>query len=483
MMLAMGGGAAPGRVRRLAACRGLRLSLRLVAALAVIFALPSAVSAQSSGPLVFPDTQYEPVEWSELEGWSSDDHAAAFAAFLGSCRTLQNRRRQSARDLTPIPAALKDICDDARAAIPLDEDGARKFFEDHFRPIRINRLGDSDGFLTGYYEPIIAGSRVPTGEFTAPLYRRPPNLVPAGRRRLGEAFPSKGVLVGRRVGRRKIVPYYDRGQIEDGALDGWHLEICYLHDQVDVLFAQIQGSARIRLEDGAILRVNYDSHNGWPYTPVGRVLVDQKLLSRDLVSMQSIRDWMEANPDPAKEVRRQNKSYVFFRITDLATEDEAVGGQGVPLMPGRSIAIDRALHAYGTPFFIQAELPIANQKTGTKFDRLMIAQDTGSAIVGPARADIYFGAGDEAARIAGRIKNPGTFVMLVPRELDPVAAGSDLPLPPARPGMFGFNFDTMPDPTAPDGEEVSLPEAKPAVAAGANAAPASNAKSNARRRR
>ncbi|MGN6747659.1 MAG: murein transglycosylase A [Xanthobacteraceae bacterium] len=483
MMLAMGGGAAPGRVRRLAACRGLRLSLRLVAALAVIFALPSAVSAQSSGPLVFPDTQYEPVEWSELEGWSSDDHAAAFAAFLGSCRTLQNRRRQSARDLTPISAALKDICDDARAAIPLDEDGARKFFEDHFRPIRINRLGDSDGFLTGYYEPIIAGSRVPTGEFTAPLYRRPPNLVPAGRRRLGEAFPSKGVLVGRRVGRRKIVPYYDRGQIEDGALDGWHLEICYLHDQVDVLFAQIQGSARIRLEDGAILRVNYDSHNGWPYTPVGRVLVDQKLLSRDLVSMQSIRDWMEANPDPAKEVRRQNKSYVFFRITDLATEDEAVGGQGVPLMPGRSIAIDRALHAYGTPFFIQAELPIANQKTGTKFDRLMIAQDTGSAIVGPARADIYFGAGDEAARIAGRIKNPGTFVMLVPRELDPVAAGSDLPLPPARPGMFGFNFDTMPDQTAPDGEEVSLPEAKPAVAAGANAAPASNAKSNARRRR
>jgi membrane-bound lytic murein transglycosylase A len=484
-MLAMGGGAAPGQVRRLVARRleGPRLSVCLFTALAMIFVASGAALAQSSGPLVFPDTQYEPVDWSELEGWTSDDHAAAFAAFLGSCRTLQSRRRQSARDLTPIPAALKDICDDARAAIPLDDDGARKFFEDHFRPIRINRLGDSDGFLTGYYEPIIAGSRVPTGEFTAPLYRRPPNLVPAGRRKLGEAFPSKGVFVGRRVGRRKIVPYYDRGQIEEGVLDGWHLEICYLHDQVDVLFAQIQGSARIRLEDGAILRVNYDSHNGWPYTPVGRVLLDQKLLSRDQVSMQSIRDWMEANPDQAKEVRRQNKSYVFFRITDLATEDEAVGGQGVPLMPGRSIAIDRALHAYGTPFFIQAELPIGNQKTGTKFDRLMIAQDTGSAIVGPARADIYFGAGDEAARIAGRIKNPGTFVMLVPRELDPVAAGSDVPLPPTRPGIFGFNFDTMPDPTAPDGDEVPLPEAKPAIAAGANAAPTANGKSNARRRR
>jgi membrane-bound lytic murein transglycosylase A len=205
--------------------------------------------------------------------------------------------------------------------------------------------------------------------------------------------------------------------------------------------------------------------------------------------MQSIRDWMEANPDQAKDVRRQNKSYVFFRITDLATEDEAVGGQGVPLMPGRSIAIDRALHAYGTPFFIQADLPIANQKTGTKFDRLMIAQDTGSAIVGPARADIYFGAGDEAARIAGRIKNPGTFVMLVPRQLDPVAAASDAPLPPPRPGLFSFNFDSMPDPTAPDGgtDEVPLPEAKPvaapALAAGASATPATNGKSNSRRHR
>ena len=481
MMFTIRGGAAPGRAV-LSFFIGLPL-FRLVAIFVVLVGLQNAAGAEGGGPLVFVDTQYEPVEWSGLEGWTSDDHAAAFAAFLGSCRTLQNRRHQSARDLTPIPAALKDICEDARGAIPLDEEGARKFFEDHFRPIRINRLGDSDGFLTGYYEPIIAGSRVPTGEFTAPLYRRPPNLVPAGRRKLGEAFPSKGVLVGRRVGRRKIVPYYDRGQIEDGALDGWHLEICYLHDQVDVLFAQIQGSARIRLEDDAILRVNYDSHNGWPYTPVGRVLVDQKLMNRDQVSMQSIRDWMEANPDQAKEVRRQNKSYVFFRITGLATEDEAVGGQGVPLMPGRSIAIDRALHAYGTPFFIQAELPIANQKAGTKFDRLMIAQDTGSAIVGPARADIYFGAGDEAARIAGRIKNPGTFVMLLPRDLDPVAAGTDMPLPPTRPGLFGFNLDNMPDPTAPDGEEVPLPEAKPAVSAGANTAAPANSKSSVRRRR
>jgi membrane-bound lytic murein transglycosylase A len=434
--------------------------LCLLLGLGAIVGLTASSGRAGTATLSFPDTQYEPVEWADLDGWADDDHAAAFATYLASCRVLTGKQR-SPRDVTPVSDALKAICDRARAAIPLDEDGARSFFEGNFRPLRISKLGDTDGFLTGYYEPIIDGSRVPTGQFTAPLYRRPPNLVVSGRRKLGDAFPSKGVKVGRRLGRRKIVPYYDRGEIEEGALDGWHLEICWLHDQVDVMFAQIQGSARIRLEDGSILRVNYDSHNGWPYTPVGRVLIDHKLIPREEVSMQRIRDWMEANPDEAKDVRRQNKSYVFFRITDLATEDEAVGAEGVPLMPGRSIAVDRSLHVYGTPFFISADLPIANEKTGTKFHRLVFAQDTGSAIVGPARADIYFGAGDEAARIAGRIRNPGEFVMLVPRALDPVAAGHDVPLPPERPSAFGLDFGTttMEDPTAAD--DVPLPEPKP----------------------
>jgi membrane-bound lytic murein transglycosylase A len=457
-----------------------RRGLSLFALLIGLIGLPMTVRGEDREPIRFPDTQYEPVDWADLDGWDSDDHAAAFATFLASCRTLDVKQRHG-RELTAIPAALKDICERAREAIPLDEAGAQKFFEDNFRPIRINKLGDAAGFLTGYYEPIIPGSRVPTGEFTAPLYRRPPNLVAAGRRKLGDAFPSKGVFVGRRVGRRKIVPYYDRGQIEDGALDGWHLEICYLRDQVDVLFAQIQGSARVRLEDGTILRVNYDSHNGWPYTPVGRALVANKIMTSDQVSMQSIRDWMEANPDQAKDIRRQNKSYVFFRITDLATEDEAVGGEGVQLVPGRSIAVDRSLHAYGTPFFIQADLPIANDKAATKFDRLVIAQDTGSAIIGPARADIYFGAGDEAARIAGRIKNPGEFVMLLPRELDPVEAGRDTPLPPERPSAFSLNLGTMDDPTAPDSSAADPPaqdapalESKPAMTP--EAAPKAKAK-------
>jgi len=417
----------------------------------------AVASAAEREPIRFSNTQYEPLDWAELDGWSADDHAAAFATFLMSCRALTGIHRAT-HDVTAIGGALADVCERALAAVPLDEDGARKFFEDNFRPLRVSALGETAGFLTGYYEPIIEGSRVPTGEFTAPLYRRPPNIAIAGQRKLGDAFPSKGVRVGRRVGRRKFVPYFDRGEIEDGALDGWHLEICWLRSQVDVLFAQIQGSARVRLEDGSILRVNYDSHNGWPYVPVGRVLVERKLMNKDEVSMQSIRDWMEANPVPAKDIRRQNKSYVFFRITDLSTEDEAIGAQGVPLVPGRSIAIDKSRNTYGMPFFIQSDLPIANGKAETRFRRLVIAQDTGSAIVGPARADIYFGAGDEAARIAGRIKHAGQFAMLMPLALDPVAAGYDVPLPPERPSAFSVNVGEMIDPTA---EDVPLPEPKP----------------------
>ena len=437
-----------------------RRTLQIVVAIIGLSGALTIVRGQAQEPIKFPDAQYEPVDWASLDGWTSDDHAAAFAVFLASCRGL-NSNRQPGRVAVAITNALKDVCDRAFAAIPLEEEGARKFFEENFRPLRISKLGDTEGFLTGYYEPIIEGSRVPTGEFTAPLYRRPPNLVVAGRRKLGDGFPSKGVKVGRRVGRRKIVPYYDRGEIEEGALDGWHLEICWLRSQLDVLFAQIQGSARIRLEDGTVLRVNYDSHNGWPYTPVGRVLIERNIIPKDEVSMQRIRDWMEANPDKAKEVRRQNKSYVFFRITDLATEDEAIGGEGVPLVPGRSIAIDRSLHAYGTPFFIAADLPIANEKAATKFRRLMLAQDTGSAIVGPARADIYFGAGDEAARMAGRIRNPGQFVMLLPRGLDPVEAGRNTPLPPER-GSFFAQFDA--DDLIESAGDGPIPKDKPVLA-------------------
>jgi membrane-bound lytic murein transglycosylase A len=181
-----------------------------------------------------------------------------------------------------------------------------------------------------------------------------------------------------------------------------------------------------------MVRINYDSFNGHPYSSIGRVLIERKEIPREEMSMQRIRDWMKVNPNKAAEVRATNRSFVFCRITGLDKDDEPVGAQNVPLMPGRSIAVDKT-HVYGTPIYIEAALPIDSARPVTPFRRLMIAQDTGSAIVGPARADLYWGAGDGPARIAGRIRHPGRFAMLLPRELDMIEAGRAMPLPPAKP--------------------------------------------------
>ena len=277
------------------------------------------------------------------------------------------------------------------------------------------------------------GSRFPSPEFPIPLYRRPRDLEAQGHKLGSPSFPnSKSVPVGRRNDKGELVPYPDRGQIEAGALDGQHLEICWVRDWFEALTIQIQGSARVILEDGMVLRLNYDSYNGHVYSSVGRVLIDRHEIPREEMSMQRIKDWMKVNPNKAAEVRATNRSFVFFRITGLDTDGEPVGAQNIPLMPGRSIAVDKT-HVYGTPFYIEATLPIDSARPVTPFRRLMIAQDTGSAIVGPARADLYWGAGDVPARIAGRIRHPGRFVMLLPRELDMIEAGKIMPLPLVKP--------------------------------------------------
>ena len=380
-------------------------------------------------PFKLADTQLEPVKWGDVAGWAADDHLAAFVAYQASCQIFRSIKQP--RDDRPVFNALWEVCRRSARVRATDKEAARRFFEDNFRPVEITRLGEMQGFLTGYYEPIVAGSRFPNPEFHVPLYRRPPDLAAAGYKP-GAEFPNKGALVGRRNEKNEIVPYHDRGAIEAGALDGPKLEICWLRDPFEALAIQIQGSARVILEDGTPLRINYDSHNGYPYTAVGRVLIERNLVPREEMSMQRIRDWMAANPDEAPKVRATNRSYIFFRITGLSNEGEPVGAQGVPLVPGRSIAVDK-IHVYGTPFFIDASLPIESAKPTTPFRRLMIAQDTGSAIVGPARADLYWGAGDDAARIAGRIRHAGRFVMLLPRELDMIEAGKHMPLPVSKP--------------------------------------------------
>lgn len=428
----------------------------LAATALVLVALTQAVAAKpdqakahgksshskSAKVLNIAGAQLEPLAFGQLDGWAEDDHLAAFAPFLASCRPIVRGAKTKKADKRLMYRALAPICREAIDDPPEDSAAARKFFEEHFRLVRINKLGEREGLITGYYEPVVDGALHPSSVYHVPLYRRPPDLFAVGAK--PGTFPNKGE-VARKNDDDEVVPYWERTEIENGVLEGKQLEIAWLKDPVDAFFAQIQGSLRVDLAEGGTLRLNYDAHNGHPYTPVGRVMIERKQVAREHMSMDRIREFMHADPDAGRELRRHNKSFVFFRATGLKDDQEAIGAQGIPLTARRSIAVDRHLHVYGTPFWIEAELPIATEKSETKFRQLMIAQDTGSAIIGPARADFYYGAGDEAAKIAGRLKNPGRFVMLVPTAIDPVAAARVVPLPRSRPSVKEFVAYHAPD--------------------------------------
>ncbi len=371
-------------------------------------------------PLQIDGSQYAPVNWRDLQGWSDDDSLPAFKTFRESCRPIAAQTRLPP-DEKALGTSLREPCKGRARGCNLRHGAGARIFRASFHAAADFRIGEDAGFVTGYYEPVVDGSRTQTDIYNVPVYRRPSNLFVRGYSQADTSLPNKG-QVFRKIGRRKLVPFYDRAEIEDGAIAGRGLEVVWLKSQTDLLFIQIQGSARVKLEDGSVMRLNYEAHNGYGYTPVGRVLIERGIIPREQMSMQRIREYMEANADASKELRRQNRSYVFFRQVNLSEKDEAVGAQGVQLTAGRSIAVDKPLHVYGTPFFISGDLPIESEKSNTPFRRLMVAQDTGSAIVGPARADIYFGAGVDAGKVAGRLKNAAQFALLLPKSLDPVRA-------------------------------------------------------------
>ena len=466
----------------------------VAAAMLLGLALPAPAEEGKQPNIRIGNSQLEPADWLKLDGWAEDDHAAAFAAFMTSCRPILRSTPASRAGRPAVYRGLYQVCQHAVEAKPKDAKEARAFFEQNFRPVRITPLGETAGFLTGYYEPIVDGSREPTEEFVHPLYRTPAGLLRGGKRLKAASFgrgkaktgkpsksgkPAKGAKASdtektdamaaakprkkARRGGRKLVSYYDRAAIDDGVLKGRNLEICYLKDPIDSFFIHIQGSARVRLSDGTMMRVNYESQNGHPYTAVGRFLIERKIYTKEEMSMDRIRTWMTANPGEGDALRRLNKSYVFFRETGLAENEEAIGAQGVSLTPGRSLAVDKNLHVYGTPFFIQAELPIESEEPTTKFRRLMVAQDTGGAIVGPARADIYYGAGEPAGLISGRFKHNGQFVMLFPKSIDPFATIREIPLPKPRPANIPQDEAKLDLVTAKQPEtkqpEVTKPEA------------------------
>jgi membrane-bound lytic murein transglycosylase A len=349
------------------------------------------------------EAELRPVRFADLAGWDDDDHGAALQAFRRGADVLAAhppRRRGLGIDPATLSAAIRD------AAAPAIGD-ARVFFEDCFTVNEVQpRLGSA--FFTGYYEPIVEGSRVATDRFTVPLYRTPDDLVEVEPGLHPGLDPT--YRYARNAGNR-FEPYADRAAIEDGLLKGRGLEIAWLADHVDAFFIHVQGAARIRLPDGNTMRVVYAAKSGHPYTPIGRVLIEMGEIDPGVVTMASIRNWLAGHPQVAGQVMARDRSYIFFREAPVENEEDGpIGAAKVPLMAGRSLAIDRLLHSFGSPIWIDTILPDA-----TPFRRLMVAQDTGSAIVGPARGDIFFGSGDEAGAIAGAMRSAGRFFVLVPK--------------------------------------------------------------------
>lgn len=348
----------------------------------------------------------EPLAFSDIKGWAGDQHAAAFGVFLKSCAVI-DAGAPALRPGVPAGADLAAVCAKATAAAPQTNDAARAFFEANFRPFRIGQ-----GMLTGYYEPESDGSLAPTGRFTTPMLGRPPDLVSM---MLGETLP--GIPSNIQAARRKgggFEPYPTRSEIEDGVLGELARPLVYL-DWIDAFFIHIQGSSRIRLPDGRMIRLGYDGRNGRPFTGIGRLLVEKGEMAKEVATMAQIRAWLAKNPKEGRALMRRNDSYIFFKIDDvLRPEDGPRGAQDIPLTPGRSLAVDRALWPYGLPIWLDGRFP-----DGEAIRRLMIAQDTGSAIKGLARGDYFAGTGDKAGAVAGGMRQKTDFVVLLPKPFSP----------------------------------------------------------------
>jgi membrane-bound lytic murein transglycosylase A len=344
-----------------------------------------------------------PVSLSGLPGWASFDKRAALSAFRRSCGAIL--RAQATSELGGYAGRAEDWFSVCRAALAANENVARKFFEDHFSAFEVG----GEALVTGYYEPLLHGSRIRHGAYQTPIYATPRDLVSVD---LGSFRPDwKGERTAGRVSAQHLVPYATRAELDEFPPPASIL--FYGDDPVAAFFLHIQGSGRVALDDGATARVTYAAQNGRPYSAIGARLIRLRALTRETVSMQSIRAWLKANPSAARQVMETNQSYVFFKEAPVGDASlGSAGTEGVALTPGASIAVDTNFHALGVPIFVVAQLP-----AGQALQNLFIAQDTGGAIRGPARADVFFGFGVRAEALAGAMKSAGRLYVLLPKQL------------------------------------------------------------------
>ena len=356
-----------------------------------------------------------------MSGWGADDPREALAAFRRSCVKLAEQEAATALAAEPLFGQAGDwqsVCADAAAVAGSSADQARAFVEDRFTPYLVADGADPEGLFTGYYEPLLNGSRHFGGPYTVPLYRPPADLL---RIDLGRFNPElAGYAIYGRIAEREFVPYYSRRDIDSGALAGRGLELLWVDDPVDKFFLQVQGSGQVRLDDGSLIRVGYAGQNGQPYRAIGRDLIEMGVLTREQVTMPAIRAWLEAHPNDASQIMERNRSYIFFEERpELAPDEGPLGAQGVSLTAGRSLAVDPRYIPFGVPVWLDTTAPWPEGDGPLR--RLMVAQDAGGAIKGVVRGDVFWGAGERAAAIAGRMKSRGRYAVLVPKTLIPVS--------------------------------------------------------------
>ncbi len=368
-------------------------------------------------PVAFENRlRLDPVRFNKISGWIGDRQSDVLPVFLRSCEKLKTL--PPAQKLKPETGQRRVAdwlfaCAAARRVRPGNEVDAQYFFESHFTPYLAynNFEGNSQGLFTGYYEPELRGSWRPDANYRYPIYGRPKDLVSIDL----EGFRPewKGQKIAGRLANNKLTPYPSRAEIDGGTLKGKQLELLWVDNAIDAFFLHVQGSGRVVFGDGSKVRIGYDGRNGRRYTPIGRELVARGILTQDAVSMQAIQRWLAANPIAGTELMQKNESYIFFRILK---GDGPIGAQGVRLTPGRSLAVDREFISLGVPIWLNTTEPGRAEKP---LRRLVIAQDTGSAIKGPVRGDLFVGYGAAAGGMAGRMKQEGTYYLLLPNKTAP----------------------------------------------------------------
>jgi membrane-bound lytic murein transglycosylase A len=354
---------------------------------------------------VGPQAKIRPIGFHELPGWSSDGLHDFWPALMSNCSVMRQRITGWAK-----------VCKASEQVSGGDASAVRQFVETWFTPHEItDAKGTRSATVTGYYEPLLRGSRVREGAFQIPLYRTPKDLVNVD---LSSIYPEiKALRLRGRLEGNRVVPYPTREEIEKKGLLAGH-ELLWVDDAVEAFFLQVQGSGRVVLPNGEAVRVGYAEQNGYPYRSIGRYLIDKGELKPNDASMQSIKRWMAANPHRRDEVLHQNPSVVFFKeIGNLKSNLGPLGSMGLPLTPRRSVAVDPRYVMPGSLVFLSTRVPnvgAAPRDPGQPFQQLMIAQDTGSAILGPHRSDIFFGTGNEAGDVAGRMRSEGQMFVLLP---------------------------------------------------------------------